>query len=102
MPVGSSCGIRPAGCARRAPPGCRRRCPSCRDVLLADVDLARLEGLELHGDVAIILVAHHLEIVAAAIHPEVLGPPVVDAAIGDGAADIEGIDLVGAAAERDF
>ena len=76
--------------------------PVARDVLLADVDLAGLEGLELHGDVAIVLVAHDLEIVAAAIHPEVLGPPVVDPAVGDGAADVEGIDLVGAAAERDL
>jgi hypothetical protein len=64
-------------------------CPIARDVLLTDVDFAGLEGLELYRDVTIILVADRFEVVAAAVHPKILGPPVGHATIGDRAAWIE-------------
>src|SRR5580704_5374339 len=76
--------------------------PVPRGVLFAIVDFAGLEGLEGHGFIAIVVVAYRIEIVAPAIEPQVLGPGIFDPLDGYVASGLEGIDLVGAAAQRYF
>ena len=75
------------------------RRPALGGVLLAEVVGARLEGLERHGAVAVVVVAQDVEVVASHVHGERRRPVVRHAAVGDGAAGLGRLDAVGAGAE---
>src|SRR5258708_2896519 len=92
---------------RSSPSGSRKLCSSWavrRAVLRgrrqAEVDLAALERLERDRAVAIIVVAHRVEIEAAARHRQILRPIVRIALQRDRPAEIDLRDLVGPAAQR--
>jgi hypothetical protein len=73
-----------------------------RGELLAQVEGAVEQVFELGGAVAEVLVAQLVEVEAAAVHVEVLGPVIVAALVGDERARPEVGDAVGTRAERRF
>ena len=76
------------------------RRPDARGELLAEQIALGGEAFEADVAVAIIFVAHGVEVVLAARHRQIGAPPVRHALVFDVAAGLEAADLVGAAAER--
>ena len=74
--------------------------PILRRRFQTQVVRAGLQRLERDGHVAVVVEAQRVEVVAPAVHRQILAPIVGDALVRAPAAGLELIDLVGCAAER--
>ncbi len=76
--------------------------PVLRRIFEVDVVLAGLEGFQGDRHVAIGVDGDGVEVIESAGDRKVLGPPVLDSLVADGASRIDLGDAVGAAAHRNF
>ncbi|MNO98318.1 hypothetical protein D3C76_900630 [compost metagenome] len=74
--------------------------PVLRDAFLDEVELAGLERLQRHGEVAVGVDHHGIEVVEAAVHRQVVAPVVLDPLVADRATGVDLGDAVGTAAQR--
>ncbi len=100
-------GVRSGSTSRFTRPSrsCRKivaRRPDARGELLSEEIVARGEALEGDVAVAIIFVAHDIEIVLAAGDGKIGAPPILYPLVFDEAAGLEAADAIGTGAERHF